>query len=175
MTKIGLTVSLAALALAGCATYSEMQDEELGSAILYFADGSPAGTAQVMADGTTAKIAVNVSGMDAGQHGFHLHQTGTCTAPDFKSAGGHLNPYGKSHGSLSGDGSHLGDLPNLTVGQDGRGAATAEIGDDIAEMTSQIFDADGTAVVVHAGPDDYVSDPAGDAGSRVACGVIERS
>ena len=175
MLKPIYSAPIAALALTGCATYSELPTDRAGAATLYYANGTPAGTAQLVGSGDALSITVAVSGMTAGPHGFHLHQTGTCTAPDFKSAGGHLNPYGKSHGHMSADGSHLGDLPNLTVKSDGVGTASAQIGTGREEILRQVFDADGTAVVIHAGPDDYISDPAGDAGSRIACGVLKRS
>ena len=113
-------------------------------------------------------------GMSPGEHGFHLHTTGKCTAPDFTSAGGHLNPGNNTHGSMSPGGQHLGDMPNLTIAANGTGRAEVQLEGNATDVLADIFDADGTAVVVHEGPDDYRTDPAGDAGSRIACGVIKR-
>ena len=105
-------------------------------------------------------------------HGVHLHAVGDCSAADFSSAGGHLNPQNNSHGSENQQGAHLGDLPNATVGPNGVGAVSDVLRGEAAQVLGWIFDADGTAVVVHEGPDDYRTDPAGSAGARVACGVL---
>ncbi len=110
----------------------------------------------------------------AGTHGFHLHTVGSCT-PDFKAAGGHFNPTGKKHGFMAKEGAHLGDMPNIHV--PASGALTFEFflpEVTIATGETQLLDSDGTAVMVHAKPDDYRTDPAGDAGDRIACGVIKK-
>ena len=166
---------LAAAGLAGCTSIGDLPTERIGSATLTYANGLPAGTAQLLSDGSTVSLAIAVTGMEAGPHGFHLHTTGACRAPDFKSAGGHLNPSGASHGTMSPNGSHLGDLPNLEVGSSGSAGVTVEIDGEYEDVLSAIFDQDGTAIVIHEGPDDYRTDPAGDAGGRIACGVLSRS
>ncbi len=163
-----------ALMLGGCSTIADLPTERVGQATLTFANGRPAGTVQLLSNGQTVTVAGAVTGMEPGQHGFHLHTTGRCTAPDFTSAGGHLNPTGNAHGSLAPGGKHLGDMPNLTVGANGSGSIQYEIDRPASAALDAIFDADGTAVVVHAGADDYRTDPSGDAGSRVACGVLRR-
>ena len=115
-------------------------------------------------------VRARVEGLSAGAHGFHLHETGRCEPP-FESAGGHHSPADRAHGFFSADGAHAGDLPNLYVG--GESAAETEAyasGLSIGEL----LDEDGSALVIHAGPDDYVTDPAGAAGSRVACAAIVR-
>lgn len=165
--------SFAALALAGCTTVDALPTERVGSAELTLANGVPAGTVQLLSNGQTVTVAAAVVGLSQGEHGFHLHTTGACKAPDFKSAGGHLNPGDATHGSMSAGGKHLGDMPNLTVGANGTGSAEVELDGAASTVLAQIFDADGTAVVIHAGPDDYRTDPAGDAGARVACGVLK--
>src|SRR3546814_5370840 len=109
-------------------------------------------------------------------HGFHIHEACSCEPPAFESAGGHHNPACAKHGLLSPDGAHAGDLPNAHVGADGvlegvRLAHGVTLGED-AEAT--LFPEGGTALVFHAMPDDYETDPAGDSGDRIACGVIER-
>ena len=176
-------ILLGATALSACATVENIADdvanelttEQVGTASLSFANGQPAGTARLLANGDQLSVAVTVNGMEPGPKGFHLHTTGACRAPDFTSAGGHLNPYNRTHGTQSAGGSHLGDLPNLQVHASGTASATVDVTGTRASALEEIFDADGTAVVVHAGPDDYRSDPAGDAGSRIACGVLRAS
>lgn len=176
-------ILLGATALSACATVENLADdvatelttEEVGTATLSFANGQPAGTARLLSNGERLSVAVTVNGMEAGPKGFHLHTTGACRAPDFTSAGGHLNPYNRTHGTQSAGGSHLGDLPNLQVNASGTASVTVDLSDAPASALEEIFDTDGTAVVVHAGADDYRSDPAGDAGSRIACGVMRAS
>ncbi|MCH2487273.1 MAG: superoxide dismutase family protein [Erythrobacter sp.] len=161
-----------------CTTLSEtvgMSDETVGTADLRLANGASAGTATLMRDGDDFTMAVRAMGLQPGAKGFHLHTTGRCDAPDFTSAGGHLNPGDRSHGRLDPQGPHLGDMTNLQVGADGMVTATVEVPDVRDDTLTQIFDADGTAVMIHSGPDDYRTDPSGDAGSRVACGVLVRS
>jgi Cu-Zn family superoxide dismutase len=98
---------------------------------------------------------------------------GKCDAPDFTSAGPHFNPTGKQHGALNPQGSHAGDLPNLNVGPDGTGrleTATEQI--TLGPGATSLWDADGSALVVHAAPDDFTTDPTGNAGGRIACGIL---
>lgn len=182
MTKNPLAALAGSLALlagtAACTTMSDtdgMAGETLGTANLSLANGSSAGTAMLMRSGDGYSMMVQARGLTPGAHGFHLHTTGRCDAPDFTSAGGHLNPGDRSHGRLSAQGPHLGDMTNLQVGADGMVTATVEVPDVRADALAQIFDADGTAVMIHSGPDDYRTNPSGDAGSRVACGVLQRS
>jgi Cu-Zn family superoxide dismutase len=140
-------------------------------ALLRTASGEPAGTATASpVDGQTM-ITLNVEGLPPGQHGVHVHMTGRCDPPTFESAGGHWNPAGAQHGLENPQGQHAGDMPNLTVGADGRGALEHRL-----EGTFDgLLDADGSAFVVHASADDQRTDPSGDSGDRIACGVFERS
>ena len=148
----------------------------LATATLASADGALKGTAAfVRGAGDQVVMQLDVSGLTPGEHGAHLHAVGRCDAPDFASAGGHLNPHGKQHGRDNPQGAHLGDLPNLVVGADGKGALRTPLAEPWTAIAPQLFDTDGTAIVVHAGPDDYRSDPAGNSGGRVACGVVKRS
>lgn len=164
----------AAAALAGCSTVADVPLDPVGEARLTFADGRPAGTATLLQDGVGLRITVSAVGLTPGQHGFHLHTTGQCTAPGFTSAGGHLNPMDRKHGTQAAGGAHLGDLPNLLVAADGTGQAT-EVVPGGRSALGAIFDGDGTAVVIHADADDYRTDPTGNAGDRVACGVFSRT
>lgn len=117
-------------------------------------------------------LKVEVDGLEPGEHGLHLHETGRCEPP-FESAGGHYAPAGRAHGLLSERGSHAGDLPNLVVG-DAASTTIAHVwahGLSVDELTRN----DGSALVIHAGADDYRTDPAGAAGDRVACAAIVSS
>ena len=113
--------------------------------------------------------------MPPGGHGIHLHETGKCEAPSFESAGPHFNPTNKKHGVENPLGPHLGDLPNIVADETGEvqlNFITADFTLKKGEATS-IFDQDGTAVVIHEKEDDYKTDPAGNSGARIACGVIK--
>lgn len=111
---------------------------------------------------------IEVSGISPGEHGMHIHTTGRCDAPDFQTAGGHLNPTGTKHGLSNPAGPHQGDLPQLTVGSDGKGTMSFSVSTTLAAL----FDADGAAFIVHAGPDDQMTDPSGNSGARILCGVL---
>lgn len=164
----------ASLALAACQSVGDLPTEQLASGTFTLGNGVPAGTARLVASGDTLSLAIAVAGIAPGQHGFHLHTTGDCTRPDFTSAGGHLNPYGKGHGIGDSDGAHLGDLPNLTVSANGTATAAFDLRGSREELLTTLFDTDGTAVVIHADPDDGTSEPAGNAGKRVACAVLKQ-
>ena len=169
------TLPLAALAIlvsTGCATTYEDAASEVGSATIVDRNGNTVGTANLYSQAGEVTVSVSLSGLSEGMHAVHLHTTGDCSAGDFTSAGGHLNPMGNQHGSLNPQGAHLGDLPNAEISSSGSGTVSAVLDGPDETVLSQIFDADGTAVVVHEGPDDYRSDPAGAAGSRIACGVV---
>ncbi|QSQ27943.1 superoxide dismutase family protein [Pyxidicoccus parkwayensis] len=114
-----------------------------------------------------------LSNLPPGEHAFHIHETGKCEAPDFKTAGGHFNPTKKAHGMMSPKGKHQGDLPNLYVDQ--TGTVKFDTFSQNGLTVKALFDKDGSAVVVHAKEDDYFTDPTGDAGGRIACGVVEKA
>lgn len=140
------------------------------------AAGAAAGTASVVAPARgNPVLRVKVSGLPAGVHGIHIHTVGKCEAPAFASAGGHLNPSGHQHGKDNPAGSHLGDLPNITVDGHGNGELAQTLTVDAATFRAQLGDADGAAVVVHAAPDDYRTDPSGNSGARIACAVLKLS
>lgn len=162
------------LATTGCATVYESAAEQVGAATILDRNGQTVGTAALYSLAGEVTISVSLDGVPAGEHGVHLHMTGDCSASDFTSAGGHLNPGGNEHGTQNPRGAHLGDLPNATVASDGVGTVSTILRGTSDTVLPQIFDADGTALIVHAGADDYRSDPAGDAGSRIACGVFAR-
>jgi Cu-Zn family superoxide dismutase len=117
-------------------------------------------------------IVVNATGVSAGTHGVHVHTVGRCDAPDFTTAGGHWNPGSTMHGVENPHGPHAGDMPNLIVGADGHGHLAIKLP---AGTLDGMLDADGAALVIHAGPDDLKTDPAGNSGARIACGVFQRA
>jgi len=147
----------------------------LGSATLSLADGKSVGTAELNGNGEEVSISVVLSGLPEGVRAVHLHTTGSCEAPDFASAGGHLNPGMHEHGKENPKGAHLGDLPNATIDANGDGTITAALTGTQADVRAAIFDTDGTAIVVHQDQDDYKTDPTGNAGGRLACGVFAAS
>ncbi len=169
--------SIFALSLSACGSQDiepEAPDPaSIGGADIIAADGKQIGSAALTLVDDELSLVVTMEGLEPGQHGFHLHAVGACEGPDFTSAGGHLNPFDRAHGSLNPDGQHLGDLPNITVDDDGSASLSFTFSDPPNQLIDQIFDSDGTSVMLHAGPDDYLSDPAGAAGPRIACGIIE--
>lgn len=175
MTRSLILASLSLLALAGCQTIDEVPSERLGQATLRLANGLPAGTAQLFSNGSEVTLSVAAVGLTPGVHGAHLHTTGKCDTPDFTTAGGHLNPANRQHGHDNPAGAHLGDLPNLTIGDSGAGTVSVKLNGTRDEVLASLFDGDGTAIVVHAAADDYRTDPSGNSGARIACGVLTRT
>lgn len=139
-------------------------------ALLQTAKGAAAGSATVTQGPGGVSLALRVEGMPPGQHGTHVHMTGRCDAPTFKSAGDHWNPVDKQHGLDNPKGQHGGDMPNLNVGEDGRGSVSYMLKGATLEG---IRDADGSAMVVHRSIDDQKTDPSGNSGDRIACGVFK--
>ncbi len=175
MKITGWELVLALAALQGCASLGDVPTAKLGSATLRTANGLPVGTALLTAAGDKLTLTIAVAGLPTGQHGMHLHMTGRCEAPDFASAGGHLNPATRQHGAQNPAGSHLGDLPNLVIDAQGKGALSIELGVPRDAAHTALFDSDGSAIVIHAAADDYKTDPTGNTGARIACGVLQRS
>lgn len=138
-------------------------------------EGTEMGEVTITEDNKGVTIRVVAEGLTPGTHGFHIHEKGECTPPTFESAGGHFNPTNKEHGFENPKGFHLGDLPNIQVEKDGTIDATVTT----AEVTLQkgkensILDEDGSTIMIHENADDYKTDPAGNAGDRIACAVIE--
>ena len=168
----------ASYVVGGEATGSSSKQGSDARAVLLNAAGQEVGSVKLEQEGDAVQLTVQVEGVAPGFHGFHVHGVGVCAAP-FTSAGGHYNPSGASHGT------HAGDLPVLFVDADGE--SEARFATDAFNL-DDLFDADGSAFILHAGRDNYANIPAdrydpdadattlatGDAGSRFACGIIER-
>jgi len=170
-----LTAVLASLLLAGCATATAPPADNTARAEIRNAGGQPVGSATFMQVGRALRVVLEVQSLPPGAKAVHVHAVGRCEGPGFTSAGDHFNPHGRQHGALNPTGPHAGDLPNITIGSDGKGRleSTTELMTLLSGPTS-LFDTDGSALVIHAAPDDFRTDPTGNSGARMACGVIMR-
>jgi Cu-Zn family superoxide dismutase len=154
--------------------YHANAEPKIAKAKLHNSKGEQVGMATLIEGTDGVRIALQVYNLPPGLHGFHIHEVGKCEKPEFKSAGGHFNPHGKNHGLKNPEGPHVGDLPNLLVEPDG--TATVTVLAPLVTLGSgknSLFHPGGTALVIHAGPDDQMTNPSGNSGGRIACGVIK--
>lgn len=151
-------------------------DEPAGIATLRSSSGATVGALRLEpAENGSVRMFGVVTGIPSGTHGIHIHAVGRCDAPDFASAGGHFNPGGRAHGLSNPAGAHAGDAPNIVA--DATGSAAVDVTFPSASLrlghAASLWDTDGSAVVIHASADDQQSDPSGNSGARIACGVIQ--
>jgi Cu-Zn family superoxide dismutase len=161
-TLVAMTLADAAPALAA----------DKASAVLKDKDGKEVGKVELTDTPSGVLMRLNLDGIPPGDHAFHVHTVGKCEPPDFKSAGPHFNPDDTKHGLMNAEGPHAGDMPNLHVPESGK--LTVEVLNEMVTLDAEpaLLDDDGSAIVVHATSDDYQTDPAGNAGDRIACGVV---
>jgi superoxide dismutase, Cu-Zn family len=174
MARLTAAVFAVVFLFAGAAGTAVAGSKEMkAKADIKDAKGKTIGTARLTEVKGGVQVALKVTGLTPGKHGLHFHETGTCNPPDFKSAGGHFNPFHTHHGMNNPHGKHAGDLPNLEVKQDGSAEVTVVAqGTTLRKGQASLLKDGGTALVIHAGPDDNMTDPAGNAGDRIACGVV---
>jgi len=167
---IAATVSLCAVAGLSQAKPVTKKTVELKDA-----KGNSVGTATIVSKGKGVEVKLELKDLPPGEHAVHFHQNAKCDPPDFKSAGGHLNPTGKQHGFDNPNGHHAGDMPNFTVKADGKAKATVKDEDVVLGNGSEansLFANGGTSIMIHAKADDMKTDPSGNSGDRIACGPI---
>ena len=158
--------------LAGCMTSGEESSGEVARAELRDAGGRTVARAEARQVEGGVEVSIETSGVSPGTHGVHAHTVGRCDPPGFESAGAHWNPTAREHGARNPQGPHLGDLPNLTVESDGRSSLEFRIAGASLRSSVGLLDADGAAIVIHATADDHRTDPSGNSGARIACGVL---
>ena len=167
-TALGVIASL------GVAFVALPASAQTAKATLKDQSGKEVGRVELVEQSHGVLLKLTLKGVPAGERAFHIHAVGKCEAP-FTSAGGHFNPDNKKHGSGNPEGAHAGDMPNLKIPASGE--LTIEVPNHAITLAkgkpNSVFDADGSAIVIHAGADDYKTDPTGNAGDRIVCGVIE--
>ena len=170
-------IAVIAAVCGACSSAQVKNSVSSASAIMYNAGGSPVGTAQIWQD-KNGLVYVDIASLSlpAGTHGIHFHEVGKCdgsTSTPFSTAGGHYNPMGKEHGLENPKGPHAGDNPNIVIPASGIGKVAFSTNlVSLTPGTASLFDADGSSLVIHAAADDQMTNPAGNSGARIACGVV---
>lgn len=181
------SLPLSILLLGGCSFFGAANEENnetiptnarealAATATMIDTEGNEMGVVELTESSEGVRIHVKLENVPEGEHGFHIHEVGKCEKPTFESAGAHFNPKGKEHGFDNPKGFHAGDLPNISPDENGSvdiefvaKNITLEKGKE-----NSLFDENGSSVILHEAPDDYKTDPSGNSGSRIACGVVE--
>ena len=171
MTKSGFALSIALLAAASAVARAQ---HPAADATLVNSEGKAVGKATVTEYGGHLHLVLHVQRQAPGDHGLHIHAIGLCTPPDFASAGGHWNPEHHQHGMENPQGAHAGDIANLKIGADGVGRVHADLGSHtLTSGAAPLLDSDGASIMIHQSPDDMKTDPSGNSGARIACGVFK--
>ncbi|MEP7350533.1 MAG: superoxide dismutase family protein [Sphingorhabdus sp.] len=145
----------------------------MARASLIDAQSRPSGAATIRQGSDGISLIVEPTGLPAGTYAMHLHQTGKCDAPGFTTAGTHWNPAGRQHGLANSNGPHAGDFPNIIVTATGTTTVSVPLDFEPASGAQPLLDGDGAAIVIHARPDDNMTDPSGNSGARIICGVFQ--
>ncbi|SNB47360.1 superoxide dismutase family protein [Geobacter sp. DSM 9736] len=170
-----LRIVTCSVLLAAATTVAAAEKPITAQATMRDASGTVVGSATFTEKDDGVEVSVKVAGLPPGKHGIHLHEKGACDPPGFSTAGGHFNPTTKRHGAKNPEGKHAGDLPNLDVKPDGTGELTAvAAGATLSKGAASLLKEQGTALMIHAGPDDEKTDPSGNSGDRIACGIVIR-
>ncbi|MGP4061430.1 superoxide dismutase family protein [Halobacillus sp. H74] len=169
MKKWSVSLSILLLLIVGC---SGGERSPLETSV-YNSENDKIGTAVFTEQPEGVQVKLKIEGLEPGMHGVHIHEFPKCEAPDFKSAGNHFNPLAKEHGLMNSKGAHAGDMPNVEA--DASGMIDTELmlpEAKLKEDQMSLLRKEGTSIVIHSGPDDGMSQPSGDSGDRVACGII---
>lgn len=173
MTRPRLAMIATALGLAVSPALAQEQKVESTTVTLRDVKGDDVTTLTLSDAGNGVLVTGTLNEVSPGPHAIHFHAVGKCEPP-FETAGGHFNPTAKQHGIMNEAGHHAGDMPNIVMPEEGQGVIQIfAAGVSLAPGEGSLRDADGTAIVIHAGPDDYKTDPSGASGDRIACGVVD--